>query len=68
MPYMDGPETMKNIRDEERFKNIPIIFLTGVNDSEMIKKALSYEPDGYLLKSSGKDALIMKIDEVLGKK
>ena len=68
MPYMDGPETMKNIRDEERFKNIPIIFLTGVNDSEMIKKALSYEPDGYLLKSSGKDALIMKIDAVLGKK
>ena len=68
MPYMDGPETLKNIRDEERFKSIPIIFLTGVNDSEMIKKALSYEPEGYLLKSSGKDALLAKIGEVLEQK
>ena len=68
MPYMDGPETLKNIRDEERFKSIPIIFLTCVNDSEMIKKALSYEPEGYLLKSSGKDALLAKIGEVLEQK
>jgi len=29
MPVMDGPTTLKNIRKQDRFSNIPIIFMTA---------------------------------------
>ena len=35
MPEMDGFEVMKRIRTMEPCSNIPVIFLTGDNDSEM---------------------------------
>jgi two-component system sensor histidine kinase/response regulator len=35
MPLMDGFETAALIREHPRFENIPIIFVTGVNTTEM---------------------------------
>ena len=29
MPVMDGPETIKKIREEQKFKDIPAIFMTA---------------------------------------
>lgn len=62
MPEMDGYELMKTLRSDPETKNIPIIFLTGKNDRDHVFSILHYKPDGYLLKTSSKDALLDSID------
>ena len=50
------------IRAEEAYKDIPVFFLTGVDDAELVKKAMALKPEGYILKSAGTDLLISKIE------
>ena len=58
MPEMDGCELMKRIRTEFPDTKIPIIFLTGTNDRELVFHVLESKPEGYLLKTSQKEALL----------
>ncbi len=66
MPVCDGKQTLEMIRAEEDMKNIPVIFLTGVNDKEHIKAVISLKPSGYLLKPPVKDVLVKAINKALG--
>lgn len=63
MPICDGPQTLAMIRGEETYKDIPVIFLTGVNDKEKIMKILEYKPQGYLLKSLSSEEILSKIEQ-----
>lgn len=65
MPLMKGPETMRHIREKRGFENIPIIFLTGVNDRAQITAALALKPAGYLLKPVNKEKLFNTVLDVL---
>lgn len=65
MPEYDGIETLKQIRSVDALKNVPVFFLTGVDDAEYIKQALVLKPQGYILKSNGSDYLISKIQQYL---
>ena len=47
MPVCDGRQTLEMIRADEELKDIPVIFLTGVNDREHIESVLSLKPAGY---------------------
>lgn len=58
MPEMNGFELMKTIRASYPDTRIPIIFLTGKNDKDLVFKVLEYKPDGYLLKTSQKDTIL----------
>ena len=58
MPEINGCELMKSIRTNFPEEKIPIIFLTGKNDKELVFRVLEYKPDGYLLKSSQKDTIL----------
>ncbi|MCR4907573.1 MAG: response regulator [Lachnospiraceae bacterium] len=58
MPEMDGCELMKSLRTKSATQTIPVIFLTGKNDRDHVFRILEYKPDGYLLKASGKEALL----------
>lgn len=66
MPEMDGPEVLAQIRNNPLTANIPVVFLTGVNDTSKIQKALMLKPDGYLLKPIDKNVLLDKLREILG--
>ncbi|MDE7266875.1 MAG: response regulator [Lachnospiraceae bacterium] len=66
MPEMDGPEVLTQIRNNPLTANIPVIFLTGVNDTSKIQKALMLKPNGYLLKPIDKNVLMDKLKEILG--
>ncbi|MCR5546174.1 MAG: response regulator [Lachnospiraceae bacterium] len=68
MPRMNGPETMRSIRLKPNYKNVPIIFLTGVNDKAQIAAALALRPDGYLLKPVNKEKLLMTLLDVFNSK
>ena len=66
MPLFDGRETMVKIRQAEDIKDIPIIFVTAVNDKDHIKAVLSLKPAGYLLKPIDKDRLFKTIKSIIG--
>ncbi len=66
MPEMDGPEVYEKLLADPKTADIPVVFLTGVNDSEKIQKALSLKPKGYVLKPVDKETLLDKVHEVLG--
>lgn len=64
MPEMDGPAVLNELRRDPYLAQIPVVFLTGINDVEKIKSALALKPQGYLLKPVDKTALISKIHEL----
>lgn len=66
MPLFDGRETMVKIRQAEDIKDIPIVFVTAVNDKDHIKAVLSLKPAGYLLKPIDKDRLFKTIKSIVG--
>ena len=66
MPEEDGPAVFEKLLANPKTANIPVIFLTGINDSAMIQKALSLKPRGYMLKPVDKETLLTKVHEILG--
>lgn len=65
MPICDGKMTLEMIRADKDMKDIPVIFLTAVNDRDNIEAVLKLKPAGYLLKPPIKKRLIEEIDKVL---
>lgn len=63
MPVCDGVQTLKLIRSEDKFKDIPVFFLTGVDDSELVKMAVELKPEGYILKSTSQELILKKIKD-----
>ena len=63
MPVMNGPDVLKEIRNTQAIKDLPVIFLTAKDDKESVMKVVSLKPEKYLLKSMPKDKLISAIDD-----
>ena len=63
MPVTSGPQVMEMIKSEPTTDSIPIIFLTGKSDRESVMKVLALKPEGYLLKSMDRDALVSEVDK-----
>ncbi|MBR3561060.1 MAG: response regulator [Oscillospiraceae bacterium] len=51
MPVTSGAQVLEMIRSEPGTAHIPVIFLTGKDDSEGVRRVLELKPDGYILKS-----------------
>lgn len=66
MPGLDGPEVFAALKDNPATAKIPVIFLTGIADSTIIKEVLSFKPQGYLLKPVDYAQLKSKILDVIG--
>lgn len=62
MPVCDGRQVLEMFRAEEELADIPVIFLTGRNDVESVKKVLSLKPAGYLFKAMKPDEIKKNID------
>lgn len=65
MPEESGAEIFKRLRLQLKVKKIPVIFLTGVADSEKIKDVLALRPKGYLLKPIDMARLMSSIENAL---
>lgn len=51
MPYMDGIEVLKELRQKDSCKEVPVIMLTNLSEKENIREALSLGANDYLIKS-----------------
>ena len=62
MPVTSGPQILEMIRSEVGTASIPVFFLTGKGDKESVTKVLAFKPEGYILKSAGRDELTEQIE------
>ena len=67
MPVCDGRQVLEMIRADDEIKDIPVVFLTGVNDREHIEPILAMRPAGYILKPLDKKKLLDTIAAALAK-
>ena len=65
LQWYDAPrqEVLEMIRSEKAMRNIPVFFLTGKDDSESVNRVLKLKPDGYILKSVGRNSLLERLEE-----
>lgn len=61
MPQMDGYETCKIIKQEKENENIPVIFLTALNDKENIVKGFDVGGVDYISKPFNKEEFISRV-------
>lgn len=64
MKGMGGIELIARMRQE--YPHVKILVLTTFYDDKNITQAISGGADGYLLKDSGKDAILGAIDQIMG--
>lgn len=61
MPKIDGFETCTRIRANKQFDDIPIIFLTALNDSESIIKGFEVGGQDYIIKPFNNQELLARV-------
>lgn len=61
MPNMDGFETCEHLKADQHLANIPVIFMTGLTDTDSIVKALQVGGVDYLSKPINPDELIARM-------
>jgi DNA-binding NarL/FixJ family response regulator len=67
MPVCNGKQTLEMLRSAKEFAKIPVIFLTGRDDPQLVRELLSLKPAGYLLKYLKPDEIKEKIDAFCAK-
>ena len=68
MPDENGVEVLKSLRAWNKTENIPVVFLTGLNDRKKIMECLSLRPAGYIVKPVDRTKLLAKLRAILGEK
>lgn len=65
MPQMDGWETLREIRNNEKTKYLPVIMITAVNEEHKIVAGLRHGADDYVVKPFILPNLLARIEAVL---
>jgi len=65
MPEMDGYEVCEKIRANDKYKNLPIIFLTAKTDSESIVKGFEIGAQDYISKPFNTAELLIRVSTQL---
>lgn len=67
MAAKDGIETLREIREMENCKSIPVIMLTSQNDKNTVLESLMLGAENYILKPFAAQDLYERIESVLQK-
>ncbi len=65
MPNMDGWQTLKAIRSNEKTKHLPVIMLTAVNEDQKMVAGLKNGADDYIVKPFILPNLLARMEAVL---
>lgn len=66
MPEISGLEFVGLLKKSPELKNIPVIFVTSHANPQFIDQAMAFEAEGYIVKPFIPDALIKRVQSVLG--
>lgn len=67
MASKDGVETLRELREMEKCKDIPVIMLTSQNDKHTVLESLMLGAENYILKPFDIPDLIERIENTLKK-
>jgi len=65
MPNMNGWDTLKSIRNNDKTKHIPVIMLTAINEEQKMVSGLKIGADDYIVKPFVLPNLLARIEAVL---
>ena len=65
MPDIDGLGLLNYVKNNKKFKNIPVILTTTLNDQETVMKAMKIGVSGFLVKPFTREILISKINNII---
>lgn len=65
MPNMNGWDTLKAIRNNEKTKHIPVIMLTAINEEQKMVSGLKIGADDYVVKPFVLPNLLARIEAIL---
>lgn len=65
MPNMNGWDTLKAIRSNDKTKHIPVIMLTAINEDQKMVSGLKIGADDYIVKPFVLPNLLARIEAVL---
>jgi len=66
MPEVDGLELVRRMREDSKWKDIPVIVCSSLADAEHVAKAAQLGCRHYLLKPVERVKLLMLVDKILG--
>ena len=66
MPRMDGYTFIKNVREQETFRDIPIIVLSTEGQEKDIQKGIGLGANLYMVKPAQPDKLVRNVKMLLG--
>ena len=65
MPVLDGIEALKQIRAAPATKTLPVVILSGENDSDAIEQVMRLGISDYVLKPPHTHAVISKVERIV---
>ena len=66
MPDMNGPAVLAEIRSHTDCRELPVLYRTGLEDTDAANAEGDYRADGIVSKSEGKPTLMKAVADVLG--
>lgn len=63
MPVCSGAQLFDMLRNDSQTKGTPVFFLTGNSSRESVMEILKLNPEGYLLKTFDRKALLTRLEE-----
>ncbi|MBE5844084.1 MAG: response regulator [Butyrivibrio sp.] len=67
MPENNGVEVYNMLKDNSEYRDIPIIFLTGIQNKESVINAIDLNPEDYILKSVDRKQLVERLEDFFKK-
>lgn len=67
MPVMNGTEMLDGIRSDKRFRDMPVLMITGESERDIVYEVAEIEVDAYLLKPLTPAMLEQKIQAAIEK-
>ena len=61
MPGLDGQETLKRIRADGAFRDVPVVMMTGVSDEEQMRQAALNGANSYTIKPANAEQFLRTV-------